>query len=83
MPVPPYPDANVPATVTAPVVALLGVNPVDPNEIVVTGVVTAVEANSFTVPELFLKYNFSSAILIANSPLDKFPADGTLVAVVL
>ena len=35
-PVPPLAVANVPATDTAPLVAVLGVSPVDPNEIVVT-----------------------------------------------
>jgi len=35
-PVPPLATASVPATVTAPDVAVLGVRPVDPNEIVVT-----------------------------------------------
>jgi hypothetical protein len=35
-PVPPLAVANVPATVTAPAVAVFGVSPVDPNEIVVT-----------------------------------------------
>ena len=35
-PVPPLATASVPATVTAPAVAVLGVRPVDPNEIVVT-----------------------------------------------
>ena len=35
-PVPPLAVANVPATVTAPPVALAGVSPVVPNEIVVT-----------------------------------------------
>ena len=36
IPVPPFPTARVPATVTAPDVAVLGVNPVVPNDIVVT-----------------------------------------------
>lgn len=35
-PVPPLASASVPATVTAPAVAELGVKPVEPNEIVVT-----------------------------------------------
>ena len=32
-PVPPFAGLNVPATLTAPVVAVLGVKPVDPNDI--------------------------------------------------
>ena len=35
-PVPPLATANVPATVTAPAVAVLGVNPVDPKLMVAT-----------------------------------------------
>ena len=43
----------------------------------------AFEANSFTVPDAFLKYSFSSVVLRANSPADKFPALGVAEAVVL
>lgn len=55
IPVPPLATAKVPATVIAPVVAVDGVNPVVPKEIEATLVVDAVDARSFTVPELFLK----------------------------
>jgi hypothetical protein len=82
-PVPPLPIASVPATVIAPEVAVLGVRPVEPKETDVTGAVTAFEANNFTVPAAFLKYSFSSVMLSANSPLTRFPADGTAAAVVL
>jgi len=44
--------------------------------------VPAVEASTFTVPDEFLKYNFSSIILIANSPLSKLPDVGAADAVV-
>lgn len=43
-PVPPFATANVPATVTAPVVAVDGVRPVVPNEIEVTPVGAAQDA---------------------------------------
>jgi hypothetical protein len=46
-PVPPFVTASVPATVTAPVVAVAGVSPVVPNEIELTLVPTAKE---FQVP---------------------------------
>jgi hypothetical protein len=82
-PVPPLAIANVPPTVTAPVVAVLGVNPVDPKVIDDTLVVPALEANNFTVPELFLKYNFSSTVLSASSPATRSPAAGEAEAVVL
>jgi hypothetical protein len=36
VPVPPFDVAKVPDTVTTPVVAVFGVNPVDPKEIEVT-----------------------------------------------
>jgi hypothetical protein len=62
IPVPPLPTAKVPATVTAPDVAVEGVNPVEPKEIVWTLVVEAEDARSFTVPALFLKYSFSSFV---------------------
>jgi hypothetical protein len=54
-PVPPFAATSVPATVTAPLVAVEGVKPVVLKVIVVTGVVTALEASSFTTPEEFLK----------------------------
>jgi hypothetical protein len=82
-PVPPLAGANVPATVTAPDVAVEGVKPVVPNVIVVTGAVTALLARSLTTPELFLKYSFSSKVLSASSPATKFAANGTVDAVVL
>jgi hypothetical protein len=82
-PVPPLAGANVPATVTAPDVAVEGVKPVVPNVIVVTGAVTALLARSLTTPELFLKYSFSSKVLSASSPATKFAASGAAAAVVL
>jgi hypothetical protein len=75
--------ANVPANVTAPAVAELGVKPVEPAENVVTGAEVAFDANNFTVPAEFLKYSFSSTVLSANSPATKLPADGVAAAVVL
>jgi hypothetical protein len=81
--VPPFVIAKVPATVTAPEVAVFGVRPVVPNEMVLTAVVADAEANKVTTPELFLAYNFMSLMLSPNSPLAKFPDDGTADAVVL
>lgn len=43
----------------------------------------ALEANSFTDPDAFLKYNFSSAVLIASSPEFKSTAAGAAAGVVL
>jgi hypothetical protein len=81
--VPPLATARVPARVTAPDVAVDGVNPVVPAEKVDTLVVAPLLANSLTVPALFLKYSFSSRVLIANSPATRFPAEGVAAAVVL
>lgn len=50
-PVPPLATASVPATVTAPDVAVLGVRPVDPNEIVVTPAAAAAP-HAGTPPEI-------------------------------
>lgn len=75
-PVPPLATASVPATVTAPEVAVDGVKPVVPKDIVLTGLEAALDASNLTVPELFLKYNFSSAVLIANSPATRLAANG-------
>jgi hypothetical protein len=61
MSVPPLPVANVPARVTAPEVAELGVKPVVPAENVNTGALAAEDASKVTTPELFLKYNLPSA----------------------
>jgi hypothetical protein len=58
--VPPFAVAKVPARVIAPVVAVLGVKPVVPAENESTGADVALDANNFTVPAAFLKYNFSS-----------------------
>jgi hypothetical protein len=69
--------------VTAPDVAEDGVKPVVPAENVSTGAEVAFDANNFTVPALFLKYSFSSTMLIANSPFARFPEVGTAAAVVL
>jgi hypothetical protein len=52
-PVPPFATANVPATVITPDVAVDGVSPVDPNEILVTGEEPLVCASRVTTPELF------------------------------
>ena len=54
IPVPPFAPNSTPDSVTAPEVAVLGVNPVVPAENVVTGEAFAELANSVTVPELFL-----------------------------
>ena len=51
-PVPPLATAKVPASVTAPVVAVLGVRPVVPAEKLLVTVVA--DANKVTTPELFL-----------------------------
>jgi hypothetical protein len=82
-PVPPLVVANVPANVTAPVVAVEGVKPVVPAENESTGAEVALDANNLTVPAEFLKYSFSSTVLSANSPATKLPAVGTAAAVVL
>jgi hypothetical protein len=82
-PVPPLATANVPANVIAPLVAVDGVKPVVPAEKVKTGVPAAELANNLTVPAEFLKYNFSSTMLIASSPETKFPDVGIAAAVVL
>ena len=63
-----YPDVPL-VTVVVPTVTLLAVD--------------AEDASNFTVPDEFLKYSFSSAVLIANSPATRLDADGTLVAVEL
>ena len=41
------------------------------------------DANSLTVPALFLKYSFSSRVFSASSPATKLPASGAVAAVVL
>jgi hypothetical protein len=43
----------------------------------------AFDANSLTVPALFLKYSFSSTVLSANSPATRLPEVGAAAAVVL
>jgi hypothetical protein len=43
----------------------------------------AFDANSLTVPALFLKYSFSSKVLRASSPATKLAANGAVDAVVL
>jgi hypothetical protein len=73
----------VPATVIAPDVAVLGVKPVEPKEIVLTLVCAALEANNVTVPALFFAYNFMSAMFKPSSPLARLPDVGTAEAVVL
>jgi hypothetical protein len=73
----------VPATVTAPDVAVEGVSPVEPNEIDVTGDDALLCASNVTTPELFSKYSLPSLMFIANSPGTKFAARGTALAVVL
>jgi len=62
---------------------VLGVNPVDPKVIDDTLVVPALEASNFTVPELFLKYNFSSTVFNASSPATRLAPVGSADAVVL
>ena len=82
-PVPPLAAPSVPASVIAPVVAVDGVKPLSDVWNDNTGAEVAFDANNFTVPAAFLKYSFSSVILIANSPLTRLPAEGTAAAVVL
>jgi hypothetical protein len=84
-PVPPLATARVPARVTAPDVAEAGVRPVVPPAKVDTLIVEALLAKSLTVPALFLKYSFSSAVLMlsASSPATRFPAKGSVDDVVL
>ena len=53
-PVPPFPTTNVPATVTAPEVAVDGVRPVEPNVMLVTGVAAAAAADANKVTTLLL-----------------------------
>lgn len=79
-PVPPLATAKVPATLTAPLVAVLGVSPVEPKLIVVT---LAVDAITLTVPAEFLKYSFSSRVLMASSPSARLPEVGAAEAVAL
>ena len=43
----------------------------------------ALDASSFTTPELFLKYSFSSRVFRASSPATKLAASGAVEAVVL
>jgi hypothetical protein len=81
VPVPPLSTASVPARVTAPDVPVLGVRPVVPPENVVTGVDPALLASNLTVPAAFLKYSFSSVVLIASSPFTKLVLTGTASAV--
>jgi len=44
---------------------------------------TEASASNLTVPAVFLKYSFSSVVLIANSPATKFVLTGTADAVVV
>jgi hypothetical protein len=81
--VPPFAVPKVPPRLIAPVVAVFGVRPVVPAEKLVTGAEVEFDANNFTVPAAFLKYSFSSVMLIANSPLARLPEVGTAAAVVL
>jgi hypothetical protein len=53
--VPPLDVPKVPASVTAPVVEVLGVKPLKDVWNEVTGAVTAFDASSFTTPAAFLK----------------------------
>jgi len=53
-PVPPFVVIKVPARVTAPDVAVLGVKPVVPAENVSTGAEVAFDANNDTTPALLL-----------------------------
>ena len=88
-PVPPLVIASVPASVIVPE-EVIGppevVNPVVPPETATLETVAPVEvleASRVTTPELFLAYNFMSAMLIPNSPLARLPDVGTAAAVVL
>ena len=72
---------KVGAEVPLPKMTLLAVRVAKLVPPLATGVTLA--ARSFTVPAAFLKYNFSSVVLIANSPAAKLPEVGTAAAVVL
>lgn len=76
---------EVPAIVKAGVVVAVATDttpPVHPTD-VTEPAEPAFDANSLTVPALFLKYSFSSSVFSASSPATKFPASGAAEAVVL
>jgi hypothetical protein len=85
-PVPPFAMANVPARVIVPVVVigppLVVIPVVPPDNATLDTVPEAVDAIILTTPEEFLKYIFSSRVLIASSPATRFPAIGAVAAVV-
>lgn len=80
--VPEYETANVPLDV-------IGLPVTDKNEgtliatLETVAPVEALDANSVTVPELFLAYSFMSAMFNPSSPSAKLPARGTAEDVVL
>lgn len=85
-PVPPLSRSSVPASVSVPLVVTgppEKVRPVVPPlaSTDVTVPVVAVSARTLTVPDAFLKYSFSSVVLMANSPSERSPADGVELAV--
>ena len=87
--VPPFVVASVPANVIVPE-EVIGppevVKPVVPPETATLETVAPVEvleASKVTVPELFLAYNFMSAMFRPNSPLARLPEVGIAAAVVL
>jgi hypothetical protein len=87
--VPPLAVANVPAKVIVPDVVIGPpevVNPVVPPETATLETVPVAppdDASKVTVPELFLAYNFMSAMFRPNSPLARLPEVGIAAAVVL
>ena len=90
-PVPPLATGSaVPESVTASVpLVVIGEPATDKNDgtVIATDetvpVAPADEARSFTVPEEFLKYSFSSFVLSANSPAARLVPEGVADAVAL
>ena len=86
---PPFAAISVPARVMVPEVVIgppevvKPVVPPDTATLDTVAVAPVLDANKVTTPELFLAYSFMSAMFSANSPLTRFPEDGTLVAVLL
>ena len=68
---------------------VIGDPPIDRNEGTVAATLDTVpvedafDASNLTVPAAFLKYSFSSVVLMASSPAARFPAVGTAAAVLV
>ena len=76
------PSVRLPDVVTVPVRVKPLTVPV-PETLETVAPVELFEASNVTVPELFFAYSFMSAMLSANSPATKLPAEGVAEAVVL